>query len=181
PDQEAIFAGSRVVAVTAEQNLIHRGANLVRGSFYEPKAQIPRWVRDSIEIAGQLALRRKHHDRAGVRELARTGIVRVAKSDRIRKLLDLRLITGEEVPAVFGAGSAIQTGVNFLFHIGEHGFVFRIDPHRNHIEILADFERQLLHAAHQPIQHLGAKHGTLVVNQRQDDGLASKELAERYG
>ena len=114
-------------------------------------------------------------------ELAGRGVVGVAESYGSGQGFDLRLVAGEKVPALGTAGAAIEAGIELMLDVGENGSLAGIDADGDDVEILADLERQLLGAVQKAVQHFRAQHRALVIDEREDDRLLSKELAQGDG
>ena len=111
----------------------------------------------------------------------RIGIVGVAETDGVRELLDLRLVSGEEMPAFGGAGAAVHAHVHFLFSFGQDVRFRRINADGDHVVLVADVRGQFLQAGFDSVQNLGAEHRAVVIDERENHGLLSEKLAERDG
>ena len=85
-------------------------------------------------------VRRGGEQRGAVRELVGLGVVRVLEAGGVRELLDGALRSGQEVPAVGGAETAVAFDVLVLLHRRLLGRVARIDADGDDVELFADVE-----------------------------------------
>src|SRR4029077_19103916 len=115
-----------------------------------------------------------------VRELLRRRVVSVAKAQRAGERLDGRLVAGQEVEALFGAGPAVALDVAVLLLQRQLRRLARIEADGQHIELLAGIEVDGLEPAHQAIENLRAKHRAAVVDRRDDHRARGEELGEAY-
>ena len=65
-----------------------------------------------------------------------------------------------------------------MLHVREDRPLGRINAHRHNRKILPDLQWQFFCAAQEAIEHLRAQHRELVIHERQDDGLLSKEFLQ---
>ena len=167
--------------IAEEQDGIHRRADPAFAGFDQSEPHIARRIRDPVEVARDAAFGCENHDAAGVRKLRRRLVVNEAVSDGRGELLDLRLVTGKKMPAVNSAGTAVKPGIHDLLRVGEHGFFRGINAEGDDVEILANTQRDFLQCVQRGVEHFGAKHRTLIVNERKDCRLILHELAQCDG
>src|SRR5579863_1595255 len=177
-NNDAVFPGAGVVLATEQQNLVDRRTDFPRRGIDQPEPQIERPERDPVEVARELALGCQNHDSAGVRELLGNRIVRVAKADGSGESLDLRLLSGQEVPALGPTRAPVHSGVHLVFRRGEHSAFGRIDTHRQDGIVLAQIERDPFQAFVEIVENPCAQHGTVVIGKREDHRLLAEILAQ---
>ena len=107
-------------------------------------------------------------------------IAAVMKAHRLGQLLDLRLLAGQEVPAI-AVGLVLQmlvhaVDVNLLLLGRVLRCLVRIEAHRDNFVFIA--RRKLQHAQRAGFarQFLAAQHGAGVIHQVQDDRPAGVEV-----
>src|SRR5579883_470867 len=117
-DDGAVLPGSRIVVIAIKQYLVDHVADLVLRGLHKRQPQIPGSVFHAVKILGNLALRRDHHDRGSVRKLLRLLIPRVLKTKSVRQRLDVRLVPGQEVPALSSSGTSVTSDHRVLLGCG---------------------------------------------------------------
>ncbi len=68
-----------------------------------------------------------------------------------------------------------------MFDAGKNRPFAGIDADGDDAEIFSDLQGQLLRAAQKAVEHFGAQHRALVIDEGQDDRLFAKKLPQRYG
>ena len=121
-----------------QQDLVGKRANPALGCFNERQPKIPRRVLDAIEVAGQPAVRRQHHDAGGVGVLAALRIEHVPESHCTGERFDRLLIACQEMPGIRGARPPISLDVRLLFHRSDRCDVVWIDAHGEDTEVLSE-------------------------------------------
>ncbi len=164
-----------------QQHLVGRRADPAVGRLDQAQPQVARRVGNVVEVARDAALRRQHHDAAGVRELVVGRVVAVAEADRPRELVNRPLFAGEEVPAGLGARSAVALQVGALLGRGQLRRLARVETNGQNVEVAAHVERHLQQGADQSVEHLRAEHRAAVVRQDQDDRPLAEVVAEPDG
>src|SRR6185312_12445464 len=115
-------------------------------------------------------------------KLLNLRVPRIPKSHARSQGLDLVFFPGEEMPAFGGSSSPISTEKALFAGNSVFGLVTRIKAHGNNVKIPPNVKaRNAVECSSQAVQHLGAKHWTLVVNQRKNHRLGAKVLAELNG
>src|SRR5258708_39562308 len=114
-----------------------------------------------------------------MRELFGLLVPEIAKAGRFGQPLDVSFIAGQKMPARCGAGAIVCLYISALFGRGQVRCFARIKAHRDHLELIADVERHLPEGAHHSIQDLITEHRTLVIDERQHNGLPWKSCPRR--
>ena len=86
--------------------------------------------------------------------------------------------SGQEMPAAYGARTAIALQVVFLLGRGDLGRLLRIEAHRDDIEFVADIKLHHPHRAGEPGESFAAEHGAVVVDEVQDQRLFAEVFAQ---
>ncbi len=114
-------------------------------------------------------------------ELLTGRIIEKVEADRVCQGVDLRLLSGEEMPARAGFRPPVTADIRIAFFGGElPGFV-RIDADENHVEIAAGVEPQVLKTADQRAGDDITHQPAMVITHLQDDGPLPEEVSERDG
>src|SRR5207244_817142 len=177
---DAIFSGRRIVVIAIEHQRIDRGSNFVLRSLDQTKTQISRDVINAIKISRQPVLRRRDHYSARVRELFRLFIPRKMKADRFSHSLNVRLVTGEKMPATFAARAVVTLDISLLLFRGQLRCLFRVKTYGNYLELFAKIERSLTKRRQHAIQNLIAKHRARVIDQREHHRFSFEELNQAH-
>ena len=111
----------------------------------------------------------------------RAGDAGIAKSHCLSQGVDLRLLTGEEVPACGGLGMAVALDVHRLLFRGELRALGGIDADSDDVEVLAGAELDHLERADEAIQLLRAEHGAGVIDDGENDRALGEVVAELDG
>src|SRR5437879_9389851 len=115
-----------------------------------------------------------------MRELIRLLVPFVMESDRLSQPLDVRFITGQEMPAILSASAVVCFHVCLLFLSGKLWRLARVETDCDDFVLLADVEVDLPKRTEHAIQNLIAEHRARVINQRQHYGTAFEEIAEPH-
>ena len=113
------FAARRVVVIAIQQNVIDRRADFARGGIHEAEAHVAAGIFDTVEIAGDVAVRREQQNAAGVSEEIVLGIEGETEVRGFGRGFDGFFRTGEEMPAGIGFRTA-EMSQRFLFLFGGH-------------------------------------------------------------
>src|SRR5690242_1674024 len=84
------------------------------------------------------------------------------------------------MPGLPCAMTAVQSGVSRFLSCREGGCFARVEAYCNDRELFSDIERKRFEAVQQAVELLGAEHGTLVVNEREDHRLLAKVTLQRH-
>jgi hypothetical protein len=117
-----------------------------------------------------------------MRKLLDLRVPCIAKSHARSQGLDLVFFPGEEMPAFGGTWSAIAAEKALFGGNSVFGLVTRIKAHGNNVKIPPDVKaRNAVECSSHAVQHLRAKHWTLIVNQRKNHRLGAKVFAKLNG
>ena len=100
-----------------------------------------------------------------MRKLLRLLVPGVAKSDCIRQPLDIRIVTGQKVPARRAIGAIVPGNISLFLGRGERGRFMRVEAHRHNFKLLAHIEGDLPERSQHAVHHLIAQHRTLVIDE----------------
>ena len=84
------------------------------------------------------------------------------------------------MPAVRGAGPGVAREKFFILGVRQCGAVVGIETHGEHGKLVADIEGKRTQRAHQAIQEQGAKIAAFVIDEVDNDRLATEVIAKPY-
>src|SRR5579883_351621 len=177
-DGGGVFGGGRIVMVAEQQNLIRSRANPVLRRLDQTSFQVFRLKLHTVKIAGSPALRREHHDAASVQVDVVVRIVPIMKADRIGERANVRLGSGEEMPARRTGLGGIKFYVIVPLGTRQGWPLARVDTDGDHVEITAGPQRQGPKTHDDPVEDLIAEHRALVIDQRENCGLLAEIVPE---
>src|SRR5271166_4229097 len=145
-DYRAVSSGCWIVVIAVEQHLVHDGSNLVLRRLNQTQANVLGRELDAVIVLSNLSRWRHDHDGRGMDELSGAWIAAVMKSGRVGKLLDLRLLAGQEVPAI-AIGLVFQMlvharDVNLLLLCRILGSLVRVEAYRDNFVFIPRGEPQ---------------------------------------
>src|SRR5215213_344827 len=118
-----------------------------------------------------------------MRKLFGRFVVVIAKAGGVSQLRDVFRVACQKVPAVGGVRAHLLRQVidiNFFLLGCEFACLARVEADCDDVKLFTDLKRQYTKRRHHSVEYLRAKHRTVVIDERQDDGLMSEVLAEFY-